>query len=322
VILQNPHLRVSVDPFGGRLTSIEVNDRSGHATHVLLGFDDPSVYRMVPSFGALLGRYANRIAGGRFSLDGQEFALARNDGAHTLHGGHGGFHSVIWDVLAQSQTELVLQHISPDGDQGFPGQVTARATYRLDQCTLWLEWSATTTRPTVLNLSTHPYFNLAGPDSPDIGAHELTVFADAWLPTDAAQIPTGDIRDVAGSAFDFRAPTHLSPRLADMIDHGFVLRPPDGQLRLAARLSHPPTGRAMEVHTTQPSLQVYTANKFNATLPGRGGPYQRWAGIALEPQHFPNAPNEPAFPSTLLRPGETVRATTAFTFRVSRCVES
>jgi aldose 1-epimerase len=313
-VLHNAALRVRINRFGGRLTAIEAADRHGQTDHVLLGFDDASVYQTVPSFGALLGRYANRIAGARFDLDGRQFVLLQNDGASTLHGGPGGFHHLTWDVVSHSPTELVLQHISPDGDQGFPGEVSARARYRLDRSTLWLTLTATTTQPTVLNLSTHPYFNLAGPHADDVADQELSVFADAFLPTDSQQIPTGEIRNVAGSAFDFRKPTLLRERLPGAIDHCFVLGAPSAQPRLAARLAHPPTGRMLELHTTQPGLQIYAANKFNGSLPGRGGAYQRWAGLALEPQHFPDAPNRPNFPATALRPGETFRSINGFVF--------
>jgi aldose 1-epimerase len=313
-VLQNGFLRVSVCRDGGRLTAVEVADRLGRFHHVLLGGDDAGLYAKAPSFAALLGRYANRIRGGTFELDGQRFSLACNDGPNILHGGPGGFHRVVWDVVARSDIELALQFVSPDGDQGFPGEVTARAVYRLDGAALHLELTATTTRATVINFSTHPYFNLGGPACSDIGGHALSVFADAYLPTDAEQIPIGVAQPVDGSAFDYRNPVLLADRLAARLDHCFVLSGASSPRRLAARLVHAESGRGLDVYTTEPGLQVYTAYKFDGSLVGRGGAYRRWAGLALEPQHFPDAPNQPNFPSTVLRPGERFCAVNVFSF--------
>ena len=315
--LTNDRLRVGIDSYGGRLVSIQMPE------HVLLGFDDPASYRHAASFGGLLGRYANRIAGGQFSLDGQAYQLARNEGANTLHGGPLGFSRVEWQLAEQTAERLVLTHLSPDGDQGFPGEVRARAVYHLDGPGLWLELSATTTRPTVLNLSIHPYFNLGGAAALDIADHELTVAAEAYLPTDKTQIPTGESRAVAGTAFDFRSPVLLRERLREAdpqllqaggLDHCFVLGGATAAPRPVARLRHRPSGRRLDLHTTAPGLQVYTSNKLDGTLAGRGGAYRQSAGLAMEPQGFPDAPNHPQFPTSVLRPGETFRAVSGFVF--------
>lgn len=325
--LENQHLRVRITDFGGRMVSIETRDRHGTQGHVLLGFDDVHTYATAGgSFGALLGRNANRIGGAQIELDGQIHHLSKNNGDATLHGGALGFDKLIWQVaeaLAEPTPRLVLTLVSPDGDQGFPGEVTATATYRLEEESLWLEFTAQTTKPTVINLSAHPYFNLAGAESGDILTHEAMFAADAFLPTDAAQIPTGEIRPVEGTVFDFRHPTPIGARIRrsdDQLnygtgyDHCFVLRPAD-QPALAARVRDPLTGRILEVHTDQPGLQFYTGNKLNGSVTGRGGIiYRQSAGFALEAQGFPDAPHHPNFPSTVLRPGETYRRTIRYRF--------
>jgi aldose 1-epimerase len=323
LVLENEALRVHIIMFGGRLVSIEAPDRHGVRDHVLLGFDALNPYFEASSFGALLGPYANRIAGGRFTLDGKVIRLPRNEGRNTLHGGDQRFDKKFWVVESCSQTQLTLRTISTGAKREFPGTVIVHANYRLEGAALWLELTATTTEPTVLNLSTHPYFNLGGAGALDIADHEVQVFADAYLPTDAAQIPTGEIRSVDGTAFDFRSKVAMRDRLrADDpqllqvggFDHCFVLGEPSETPRLAARVTHPGSGRILEVHTTQPGLQFYTANKLNGTLLGRGGAYRQSAGLALEPQFFPNAPNQPNFPSTALFPGMQWRALSGFVF--------
>jgi aldose 1-epimerase len=323
LILENEALRVHIAMYGARLASIEAPDRHGVRDHVLLGFDELNPYFTASSFGAVLGPYANRIAGGRFTLDGKVYRLPRNEGANTLHGGAQRLDKKFWVVESHSATKLKLRTISTGAKHQFPGTVFVHAHYRLEGPALWLELTATTTEPTVLNLSTHPYFNLAGAQALDIADHSLQVFADAYLPTDKAQIPTGEIKPVEGSVFDFREPVVLRERLrADDpqllqvggYDHSFVLREPSAEPQLAARIHHPGSGRTLEVHTTQPALQVYTSNKLDGKLPGRGGAYRQSAGLALEPQCFPNAPNQPNFPSTALYPGTTWRALNGFVF--------
>jgi aldose 1-epimerase len=318
--LQNDHLRVRITDFGGRMVSIEAPDRNGHRDHVLLGFDSAAGYLAAGSFGTLLGRYANRIAGATLTLDGQTYALSKNEGENTLHGGAVAFSKLVWSVASAATDRLVLTHVSPDGDQGFPGELTVQATYGLDADTLSLTFEAHTTKPTVLNLSAHPYFNLGGPACPDVLDHELTIAADAFLPADEAQIPTGEIRPVAGTPFDFRQPTHPSARIRQPdpqifvglgYDHCFVLR---GDTP-AVTLHHSGSGRVLEVHTDHPGVQVYTGNKLSGAFAGHGGViYRQSAGLALEPQAFPDAPHHPDFPSTMLRPGETYRRTIRYRF--------
>jgi aldose 1-epimerase len=322
--LQNDHLRVRITDYGGRMVSIEAPDRNGHRDHVLLGFGSAAGYLTAGSFGTLLGRYANRIAGATITLDGQTYALSKNEGSNTLHGGAMAFSKRVWNVATADATTLVLTHVSPDGDQGFPGELTVKATYQLDADTLSLAFEATTTKPTVLNLSAHPYFNLGGPRCGDVLGHELTLAADAFLPTDAAQLPTGAIQPVAGTPFDFRQPTRLGTHIRQPdpqlflglgYDHCFVPRG-DGP---AVRVRDPASGRVLEVHTDHPGVQVYTGNKLSGAFAGHGGViYRQSAGLALEPQAFPDAPHHPDFPNTVLRPEETYRRFIRYRFTLHR----
>lgn len=325
--LQNDNVRVCITDFGGRMVSIETPDRSGKRDHVLLGFDSVGAYLANGgAFGTLLGRYANRIADASFSLDGQTWQLAKNNDDATLHGGPAGFDKLIWAVTAAEASPiptLVLNHVSPDGDQGFPGEVTVQATYQLDAEVLSLAFEAKTTKPTVINLSAHPYFNLRGPG--DALGHEVTIAADAFLPTDKAQIPTGEIRPVAGTPFDFRAPVVLGERIRQAdpqllvglgYDHCFVLR--TGHPGFAARVHDPVSGRVLEVHTDQPGLQVYTGNKLSGAYAGHGRiVYRQSDGLALEAQDFPDAPHHANFPSTVLRPGDVYRRSIRYHFGVA-----
>ena len=325
--LANDKLRVRICDFGGRMVSIETPDRHGRSGHVLLGFGNVATYATAGgSFGALLGRSANRIARGQVEIDGQLHQLSRNNGEATLHGGALGFDKLFWTVSEAANGEdpaLVLTLNSPDGDQGFPGDVTATASYRLEGDTLALSFHAKTTKPTVVNLSAHPYFNLAGAETGDILGHEVMLAADAFLPTDKAQIPTGELRSVEGTPFDFRQPTTVGARIRQAdeqlifgtgYDQCFVLRPAE-DLVLAARVRDPVSGRVLEVHTDQPSIQFYTGNKLNGSVVGHGAVvYRQSAGLALEPQGFPDAPHHPNFPSTMLRPGEDYRRTIRYRF--------
>jgi aldose 1-epimerase len=327
--LENSRLRVRITDYGGRMVSIEAPDRLGRRGDVLLGFDDVAAYMKAGgAFGALLGRNANRIAGGSFTLDGRTYHLPANDGTSTLHGGPVGFDKVFWKVASHSTPALVLTHVSPDGDQGFPGDLSVQATYRLDGDSLWLEFEAHTTKSTLVSLSAHPYFNLAGAEVGDALGHVVTIPSDTFLPTDDKQIPTGEIRSVAGTPFDFRKPTRLDARIrrADLqliygtgYDQCFVLGAGQAAApRLGARALDPTSGRILEVHTTQPGLQLYTGNKLNGSVAGRGGViYRQSAGFAFEPQGFPDAPHHPAFPSTILRPEEKYTAIIRYRFMVS-----
>lgn len=332
--LASTKLQVQITDYGGRIVSIRAPDRAGRAGEVLLGFDGVARYATAGgAFGALLGRTANRIAGGAFALDGHTFELPKNDRGSTLHGGSGGFDNVYWQVaaaLAEPVPTLVLAYSSPDGDQGFPGALAVQATYRVEECWLWLRFEAHTSRPTLASLSAHPYFNLAGPDSGCVLDHVVTLPAETFLPTDVRQIPTGEIRQVAGTPFDFRTPTPLAARIrrADEqllygqgYDHYFVLPASTaGTPRFAARAFERTSGRVLEIHTTQPGLQLYTGNQLDGSIAGRGGIYRQSAAVAFEPQGFPDAPHHPGFPSSVLRPNETYRQCIGYRFGVAAAI--
>ena len=325
-------LRVSVTDFGGRLVSIETHDRRGERGEVLLGFDHAAAYASAGgAFGALLGRNANRIAHGQLTIDDRTYELSKNDGDSTLHGGARGFDQVLWQVLSvavEPTPTLVLSYQSPDGDQGFPGRLSVQATYRLDRTSLWLSFSAETTQPTVVSLSAHPYFNLAGPGSGDVLNQLISIRADHYLPTDKRQIPTGEILTVTDTPFDFRNATALGARISQSheqlifglgYDHYYVLpQNPRNKAQLAARAVDMASGRTLELLTTQPGLQLYTGNKLNGGVTGRGGAYRQSAGFALEPQGFPDAPHHPQFPSTILRPGTTYDQSICYRFGLTR----
>jgi aldose 1-epimerase len=327
--LENSVLRVAITDFGGRMVRIEAPDRHGRREDVLLGFDCVGAYAEAGgAFGALLGRNANRIAGGTITIDCRTFDLSKNDGDNTLHGGAVGFDKVFWTVAAAADgtvPSLVLTHVSADGDQGFPGELSVTATYRLVQDSLWLEFVAGTSKPTAVSLSAHPYFNLAGAANGDVLGHEVMIAADAFLPTDRAQIPTGEIRSVEGTLFDFREPQLIGSRIRRAeeqlfyglgYDQCFVLNEArQGSPLLAARVCDPASGRVLEVHTDQPSIQLYTGNNLNGAVAGHGGViYRQSAGFALEPQGFPDAPHHPNFSSTILRPGEPYRRAIRYRF--------
>ena len=323
--LANDRLKVGLTNYGARMLSIEAPDRAGRVDHVLLGFDRADMVLKAGSFGAVLGRYANRIARGRFTLDGETYQLSVNDGENTLHGGKGAFAKRFWSVAGRDAHSVTFEFVSPDGDQGFPGEMAATATYALVDNALYLTLAATTTRPCPINLSAHPYFNLAGAAALDVNDHTLQVPARTFLPTDAQQIPTGELKPVDGTVFDFRTPVVIGSRIRDddpqlMVargyDHCLVLDGAAATLRPAARLMHPPSGRTLEMETDLPGLQVYTGNSLNGSLVGHAGAYRMTAGLALEAQAFPDAPNQPTFPSTILQPGEHFKATIIYRFSV------
>ncbi len=323
--LSNESIRVRITDFGGRIVSVEVPDRSGKLDHVVLGFDDVSEYVSAGgSFGALLGRTANRIGGGAFTLDRRTHHLSKNEEHATLHGGRQGFDKLFWRLEEAGDTHLSLALVSPDGDQGFPGELSVKARYSVEGNTLRLSLEAVTSKPTPVSLSAHPYFNLAGVSAGDIFGHEITIAAEAFLPTDRQQIPTGEIRPVDGTVFDLRRPTVIGSRIrradqqllfAKGYDHYFVLtEAPGDPLRVAALVFEPQSGRTLEVLTTQPGTQFYTGNNLTGSVAGRGGAYRQSAGLALEPQGFPDAPNQPEFPSTVLQPGTVYRQVIAYRF--------
>lgn len=321
-------IEATIITYGGILTSIRVPDRQGRFANVALGFDSLAKYEGEhPYFGAITGRYANRIGGGRFSLDGVEYQLFKNDGGNSLHGGDLGFDKRIWSASEQDGA-LELTYRSPDGEEGYPGHLDVIVRYSLDaDYGLRIDYAAETDAPTVLNLTNHSYFNLMGEGESAIYDHILTLNADHYTPTDAEQIPTGEIAAVDGTPFDFRKPktigsgqrsAHPQILAAQGYDHNFVLNragSAEGELGLAARVYEPRSGRVMEVWTTEPGLQFYAGNFLDATLVGSSGRlYRQSDGFALETQHFPDSPNKPQFPSTVLRPGERFESTTVYRF--------
>ena len=315
---------------GGAITALRVPDRHGRLADVVPGYDTAEEYASDTRFlGCLVGRFANRIARGRFRLDEVEYRLPLNDGPNHLHGGPGGFHRALWRVAPfhhEGTTGAVLCLRSPSGDQGYPGALDTRVTYTLsDDNALRIDYSAITDAPTVVNLTQHTYFNLAGHDAGDVLDHELTIAATYFTPVNATQIPTGALRGVIGTPFDFSTPHRIGERIgADDqqlhigggYDHNFVLRVRAGdEPSFAARLTEPRSGRVLEVFTTEPGIQCYSGNHFHEGPPGKGGVrYPRHGAVALETQHFPDSPNQPHFPSTVLRPGGEYRSTTIYRF--------
>jgi aldose 1-epimerase len=322
-LLNRNGLRVTFLDLGGIVTSIAAPDRDGKIENVVLAFGSTSSYLEDNAYlGALIGRYANRIANARFSIDGREWTLAANNGRNHLHGGIVGFNRRKWSVALHQESgysKAVLELVSESGDEGYPGRLDVRATYTLtDGNELAIDYQATSTEATHVNLTQHSYFNLSGSTSTDILGHELTVNASHFTPVDESLIPTGEIRTVQGTPFDFTTAkpigAHIDDddeqlRFGDGYDHNFVLQDArDDGVRLAATLRDPGSGRVMHIHTTEPGIQVYSGNKLPA----------RRQGIALETQHFPDSPNQPDFPSTLLRPGEVYRSRTVYTFTTDR----
>ncbi len=320
-------MQALITNYGATLVSLQVPDRDGKADEVTLGFDSFEEYeRGGYFFGCIVGRYANRIAGGRFTLLGKTYLLEQNEGDNHLHGGSRGFDKAVWQVekaVAAPELALTLKHASRDGEGGYPGNLSAAVTYRLtEKNELKIDYDARTDRPTVINLTHHAYYNLAG--SGDVTGHTLTLFADRFTLVDQHLIPTGELRSVAGTPMDFRQPFEIGARidtedeqirLGNGYDHNWVLNKEAGVLDIAARVFEPQTGRVMEVYTTEPGIQFYTGNNLDDRLPGRKGQfYSRRGGFCLEAQHFPNSPNQPEFPSTVLNPGGTYRQATIYRF--------
>jgi len=322
-------MEARITNYGGIVVSLLVPDRSGHMDDVVLGYDSLSEYiQSNPYFGALIGRYANRIRGGRFALDGREYRLPVNDGENHLHGGTRGFDKVIWETKedeCETGTSLVLEYLSKDGEEGYPGALLARVVYTLTPDNeLRIDYRATADKPTVVNLTHHSYFNLAGAGSGNILGHELMIDADTVTPVGNGLIPTGETRSVRGTALDFTALTPIGARidegdeqlrLAGGYDHNWVLNRKSGKPDPAARLCERTGGRVLEVFTTEPGLQFYSGNFLDGTHIGKGGKrYGHRSGLCLEAQHFPDSPNQNQFPSTVLRPGTVYTSTTIYRF--------
>jgi aldose 1-epimerase len=325
--LTDGQIEVRVTAYGAHLVSVKAPDRAGKLADVVLGYDslqgfldDKKTY-----LGGIVGRYGNRIAGGKFTIDGKTNQIPLNDGPNALHGGPKGFNQYVW----QSQevpggVEFTL--VSPDGDMGFPGTLTSKVRYTLKGSTLRIDYTATTDKPTVVNLTNHAYFNLHGDDQGDILDQVIQIDADHFTPVNKTLIPTGELAPVAGTPLDFRKPEVIGSRIgaddgqlkiAGGYDHNWVLNGKIGALHLAAILTDPKSGRKMTVETTEPGVQFYSGNFLDGSYTGRHGvKYTKHSGLCLETQHFPDSPNHPAFPSTLLKPGETLHSTTTFTFGV------
>lgn len=328
--LRNPRgLEARISTFGGTVTHLFVPDRKGHNADVVLGFD--SLYRYVsnsPYFGCLVGRYGNRIAGGKFTLDGKTYQLAKNNGENSLHGGIKGFDKVVWKAKPAVTTNgpaLELTYLSADGEEGFPGELTVTAVYTLTRNNeLRLDYRARTTKPTVVNLTQHSYFNLAGKG--DILGHEMMINADRFVPINASSIPLGGLRSLDGSPLDFRKATLIGARISQKdeqlicgkgYDHNYVVNKPEGKLGRDARVYEPTSGRVLEVWSTEPGVQFYSGNFLDGSLYGKGMQnYPLRSGFCLEPQHYPDSPNQPSFPSVVLRPGQEFQSTIIHRFSV------
>jgi aldose 1-epimerase len=317
--------RAKVITYGATLTELYMPDRHGKMGDVVLGFDDLQGYLGdEPYFGATIGRYANRIAKGKFTLDGKEYQLAINNGPNSLHGGKIGFNRRVWkaeELKERDGAAVRFTYLSKDGEEDYPGNLHVSVTYTLTNTDeLKLQYSAETDKDTVLNLTNHSYFNLSGTDTGTILKYVLYLNADKYTPVDSTLIPTGAIESVAGTPLDFRKPTEIGARIGEIkgiggYDHNFVLNGKPGTLRLAARVTDPESGREIEVLTTQPGVQFYSAIGLNGSIKGKGGVgYEKYGAICLETQHFPDSPNHPNFPSTELKPGERFRSETIYKF--------
>jgi len=323
-------LEARVTNYGGIVVSLKTPDRNGAMADIVLGFDALAGYISSPSpyLGALIGRYGNRIGHARFTLDGVEYKLAANNGENSLHGGTHGFNQKIWTPRELPDGGLELTYLSKDGEEGYPGNLKVVVAYRLtDANELKIDYSATTDKDTVLNLTNHSYFNLKGEGQGDILGHLVTLNANRFTPVDAGLIPTGELRAVSGTPFDFTKSTAIGARieqndeqlkLGKGYDHNWVLNNGGKTLNLAARVVEPSSGRVLEVYTNQPGVQFYTGNFLDGTIKGKGGKaYQQRYGFCLETQHFPDSPNKPKFPSTVLKPGQRFHSTTVFKFSKS-----
>lgn len=318
-------VKMKVTNYGGIITALEVPDANGKMADVVLGYDNLDGYlKATPYFGAIVGRYGNRIAGGRFILDGQEYTLAQNDNGNTLHGGIKGFDKVVWDAAElrdSASVGLRLHYLSPNGEEGFPGNLDVNVEYRLTNSNeLVIHYHATTDKTTPVNLTHHSYFNLNGAGNGTILDHHMQIHASAYTVVNESLIPTGELRDVTGTPMDFNDPVAIGERVAEVggepkgYDHNYVLKQPS-LAYIAARVTDPVSCRVMEVYTDQPGMQFYSGNFLDGTITGKQGKkYEQYYGFCLETQHFPDSPNQPAFPSTILRPGEVYESTTVYRF--------
>ncbi|HKX30687.1 MAG TPA: aldose epimerase family protein [Blastocatellia bacterium] len=322
-----------ITTYGAIVVSLKTPDRDGKLEDIVLGFDTLDGYlKGHPYFGAIIGRFGNRIGKAKFTLNGTEYKLAANNGENTLHGGLKGFDKVVWKAKPathKDSTELELTYLSKDGEEGFPGNLSVKVVYTLsNNDELKIDYSATTDKDTVVNMSSHSYFNLAGQGNGEILSHQVLINADRFTPVDSGLIPTGELRSVKGTPFDFTQATAIGSRvnqddeqlkLGGGYDHNWVVNGKAGSMRLAARVVEPTTGRVMEVSTTEPGVQFYIGNFLDGTLTGKGGKvYKRRYGFCLETQHFPDSPNKPDFPSTVLKKGERYQTTTVFKFSTDR----
>jgi aldose 1-epimerase len=330
--LRNRHgVEVKISNYGGIVVSISVPDRNGQFGDVVLGYDNLDGYlKESPFFGALVGRYGNRIANAKFTLNGTEYKLPANNGSNCLHGGLKGFDKVVWQGKSLATPEgpaLELSYLSKDGEEGFPGNLSVTAVYTLaDDNGLKLEYAATTDKDTIVNLTQHSYFNLAGKD--DALNHEVVINADKFTPTDKNLIPTGELRPVKGTPFDFRKPTAIGARinlddeqlkLAGGYDQNWVIDKSPGKLGVMARVYEPTTGRVLEVLSTEPGMQFYTGNHLTGTITGKGGwTYKARSAFCMEPQHYPDSPNHSEFPSVVLKPGQEYHNTIIYRFSVKK----
>ncbi|MDO6388824.1 aldose epimerase family protein [Pontibacter sp. BT731] len=317
-------MTVKITNYGAIVTSIQTPDRDGKLGEVALGFDSVDGYvPNDPHFGGIVGRYANRIANGKFTLDGQEYTLAVNNAPNHLHGGITGFDRVVWQAEPlQKQNAIRLTYVSKDGEEGYPGNLTVVVTYTLTGFNdLKIDYEATTDKATPVNLTNHSYFNLSAGKEKDILNHIVTIHADQFTASDETLIPTGELKSVKGTPYDFTKPTRVGDRIENLQGYGYdlnyVVRNGGDRLVPAATVEDPATGRVMQVQTTQPGIQFYTAYHLDGTLTGHNNTvYNRYAGLCLEAQHFPDSPNQESFPSTILRPGEKYSETTVYKFGV------
>ncbi len=326
-------MEVRAMTYGGIILSLRVPDKQGRLGDVVLGYSNLEGYLTAsPYFGAIIGRYGNRLAKGRFTLDGVEYKLAVNNGPNHLHGGLKGFDKIVWHAEPfkdKTGAGVIFTHTSPDGDEGYPGSLAMKITYTLtDQDELIFDYNARTDKATPVNLTQHTYFNLAGEGSGDVLGHIVMLNADRFTPVDSALIPTGEIRSLKGTPLDFTKPTAIGARINEKdeqlgfgggYDHNFVINRKSPGLVLAARVTEPASGRVLEAHTTQPGVQFYTGNFLDGTITGKSGhAYQRRSGFCLETQHYPDSPNHPKFPSTILRPGEQYETRTIYKFGIEK----